>query len=145
MGIRKQEFYEGAAIHMLVPSSNDVRLRYEPPFFVVNNRIRLYLKYSTGVRSPWGFTFAAEEQVLLHNVDYGKETLVGLICGGDGVAAITCIDYRGIAQPRRAAIRVSCHRKHGEHYEVKGPDGVLDRKVPPSAWRRLADDIEVSS
>ena len=140
MGTKKHEFYEGAALHMMVRAGTDVMLSFDAPFFLLNKSARLYLKYSTRVRSPWGFTFTAEEQVLLHNVEYGPETVIGLICGSDGVAALSCVDYRGIAQPSRSAIHVACYRLHGEHYEICGPDGVLPRKVPPSAWRKIIDD-----
>lgn len=141
MGIKKQEFYEGAALHMLLRGVGTKAVRYEPPFFRFNEVIRVYLKYSTRVRSPWGFTFTSEEQMLLHNAEFGRETIVGLICGADGVAAISLDDYRSIASPRKSAIHVACYRLHGEYYEVNGPDGPLARKVPPSAWQRLLNEV----
>lgn len=137
MPIAKQEFYEGAALHILARSAGFKSLQYDAPFFVVDGRVRLYLKYSTRVRSPWGFTFNVPEQELLNDLQYGAETVIGLVCGGDGVAAVGCDDYRSIAAPRKGALRVACFRLHGEHYEVKGPDGTLPRKIPPSAWSRL--------
>jgi len=137
MGIKKQEFYEGAALHILARSGEAVRFRYAPPFFELNGEILLYLKYSTGIRSPWGFTFTADEQVLLHETASERAVLLGLICGSDGVAAINLEDLRSIAAPRKAAVRVSCYRSHGEHYEVNGPDGRLANKVPPSDWQRI--------
>lgn len=137
MAIKKQEFYEGAALHTLLRAREPNTIRYESPFFLLNDKFRVYLKYSTRVRSPWGFTFAADEQVLLHNLEYGAETIVGLICGGDGIAAISSSDYRSIAAPRQSAIHVACYRRHGEHYEVNGPDGSLPRKIAPSVWQRL--------
>lgn len=139
MGIKKQEFYEGAALHMLVRAGNIINARYDAPFFVLNNRLLVYLKYSTQVRSPWGFTFMPEEQSLLASQALQHEIVIGLICGSDGVVGITYDAYRTVANPRRGALRVACYRNHGEHYEVNGPDGRLETKVPPSAWRRILE------
>jgi site-specific DNA-cytosine methylase len=55
--IRKQEFYEGAALHLAARTGRVRSLRYEQPFFRFNETLAVMLKYSTGVRSPWAFTF----------------------------------------------------------------------------------------
>jgi hypothetical protein len=139
MPIRKQEFYEGAALHVLARSGAITSIRYEPPLFVLNDRLLVHLKYSTRGRSPWGFTFMPEEQVLLENRAAQSEIVIGLICGADGIAAFSYRDYRSVAAPRDGAIHIACYRDHGEHYEVNGPDGTLDGKVAPSDWRRILE------
>jgi hypothetical protein len=55
MAIKKQEFYEGAALYLLARSGLVTGIRVEPPFFVLNNSVSVLLKYTTGKRSPWGF------------------------------------------------------------------------------------------
>lgn len=55
MGIQKQEFYEGAAMHRLVRASAGVRISYLAPFFILDDRLQIHLKYSARARSPWGF------------------------------------------------------------------------------------------
>jgi hypothetical protein len=65
MAIRKQEFYEGAALHLLARNGSIRSIRYNPPLFLVNDEVFLLLKYSTKGRSPWGFTFTTDEQRLL--------------------------------------------------------------------------------
>lgn len=140
MAIKKQEFYEGAALHLLARSGRITEIRYEPPLFVVNNRFQILLKYSTKGRSPWGFTFTPDEQSLLRSKASKLDTVIGLICGADGVAVVTLDAYREIAAFKTSAIHVACYRGHGEHYEVAGPNGTLDRKVPPSLWQRLLGD-----
>jgi len=65
MAIKKQEFYEGAALHLLARNGGIAGIRYESPFFVLNDDPWVLLKYSTRGRSPWGFTFMPDEQVLL--------------------------------------------------------------------------------
>ena len=139
MAIKKQEFYEGAALHLLARTGGITSIRYEAPFFRLNNQLLVYLKYSTRGRSPWGFTFMPDEQVLLQNRAPGSEIVIGLICGADGVAALTYDAYRRVAAHRTSALHIACYRQHGEHYEVNGPDGKLDRKVAPSNWQRILE------
>lgn len=139
MGIAKQAFYEGAALHQLARASQLTSLKYNAPFFVLNGDLLAYLKYSTKIRSPWGFTFTEEEQKVLHRQGTKSRIAIGLVCGGDGIAAIGYEDFAGIAVQKNAAIHVACYRKHKEHYEVSGPDGVVSRKIAPSDWLKLLD------
>ena len=39
MTIKKQEFYEGAALHILACTGEITAIRYEAPFFLLNNRL----------------------------------------------------------------------------------------------------------
>ena len=139
MAIKKQEFYEGAALHLLARTGRITSIRYETPFFLLNNQWSVYLKYSTRGRSPWGFTFMPHEQTLLQKRVSELEIVIGLICGADGVAALTYEAYLTVAAPRNSALHISCFRQHGEHYEVKGPDGSLEKKVAPSNWQNILE------
>jgi hypothetical protein len=139
MAIKKQEFYEGAALHLLARTGGITSIRYESPFFLLNKNLQVYLKYSTKGRSPWGFTFTPDEQTLLRGKASQFKTVIALICGADGVAAFTYEAYLGIAAPRNSAVHIACYRKHGEYYDVNGPDGRLDGKVSPSNWRRILE------
>lgn len=139
MALKKQEFYEGAALHLLARSGRLSSVRYATPFFLFNDELAVLLKYSTKGRSPWGFTFTPEEQLLLQGNALKAKTAIGLVCGADGVVGISYAEYARIAVPRKTALRVSCYRDHGEHYKISGPDGVLDRKVAPSNWQRIFD------
>ena len=134
MALKKQEFYEGAALHLLVRSGRLVGLRYEDPFFVVNGRVACYLKYCTRNRSPWAFTFTPAEQAMLDASPTDPPIVLGLVCGADGVAAVSYQAYRDIAVPSKVSIRVACHRQHREHYGVSGPDGCLSEKIAPADW-----------
>ncbi len=139
MAITKQEFYEGAALHRLVRNGRITSIRYEPPLFVVNNRLLVHLKYSTRGRSPWGFTFMPDEQVLLQQRAAKSSIVIGLVCGADGIAAFPYEAYRSVAATRESAVHIACYRQHGQHYEVNGPDGRLDGKVAPSSWQRILE------
>ena len=139
MPIRKQEFYEGAALHLLARTGKVTSIRYEAPFFHLNDRLSVLLKYSTRVRSPWGFTFTPDEQILLHNKAAELEIVLGLICGADGIVAFAYEDYVRVAARRSSAVHIACYRDHHEHYKVSGPDGILEDKVAPSDWRRILE------
>lgn len=139
MAIKKQEFYEGAALHLLARTGVIANLQYETPFFIINDQLLALLKYSTRGRSPWGFTFTMDEQVILQKMASNSKIVIGLICGADGVAAINYDAYLTVAAPRKTAIHISCFRQHGKYYEVNGPDGRLDGKVAPSSWQRILE------
>ena len=102
MGIKKQEFYEGAALHRLVRSGQIARIQYEAPFFSLNDKLSILLKYTTKGRSPWGFTFTIDEQASLKSLSSKRETVIALVCGADGVAAFSYGDYLTIASPKMA-------------------------------------------
>lgn len=139
MAIKKQEFYEGAAIYLLARAGGIEGIAYEAPFFVINGRMLVYLKYSTKGRSPWSFSFSAEEQAGLLRKSGRREIMLGLVCGSDGIAAFSYGAFRSVAAPRDSSVHIACFRRHGEHYEVKGPDGALDGKIAPSGWQKILD------
>ena len=139
MAIKKQEFYEGAALHLLARSGKVTAIEFDPPFFLINRQKLIHLKYSTRNRSPWAFTFMPDEQLLLENLHKKHPIHIGLICGFDGIASCDYDSYRTIAAPRDRSLHLSCYRDHHQHYEICGPDGDLPRKVSPSAWQRILD------
>src|SRR4051812_24343740 len=112
MAIKKQEFYEGAAIHLLAKAGNISSIRYESPFFVFNDGILVLLKYSTKGRSPWGFTFTPAEQDLLHKNSFPLKLVIAFVCGAGGVAALNYDSFVKVAAPRSSAIHFSCYRSH---------------------------------
>lgn len=137
MAIGKKEFYEGAALYLLVRSGVVETLKYVPPFIEINGDVLTYLKYTTKAHSPWAFTFSEDEQTLLANTGKKKRIVLGLICGGDGVAALTYERFRTIAGSENASVHIACYRKHKEHYEVRGPAATLSGKVAPSSWYEI--------
>ena len=138
MAIRKDEFYEGAAIVQLLKQGGTQRIGYVPPFYVLNDSLKVYFKYNTKVRSPWGFAYTPQEQRALTSSSRSSTIVVAMVCGSDGVVAVPYTQLVNIAKPRDSAIKVSCFRLHGSHYEVRGPDGILDQKIPPLDWKRIA-------
>jgi hypothetical protein len=139
MAIKKQAFYEGAALHIVARAGGVTNIKYDAPFFLLNDRLLVFLKYCTKGRSPWGFTFTPSEQIILAERNAKSEIIIGLVCGADGVAAISYNSYLKLAQPQASALHIACYRQHNEHYEIKGPSGVLSNKVLPSRWQRILE------
>ncbi|HVT82315.1 MAG TPA: hypothetical protein VHM90_16855 [Phycisphaerae bacterium] len=122
MPIRKQEFYEGAALHQLARSGAITSIQLEPPFFLINDYLSVCMKYCTRGRTPWGFTVLPDELSLFQVRAAASELLLALICGSDGIAVIGFSDYLGIAGRRTSAVHISCSRPFGHHYAVSGPE-----------------------
>jgi hypothetical protein len=139
MAIKKQEFYEGAALHLLARTNAITGIRYEAPFFLINNKVLVRLKYSTKGRSPWGFTFTSDEQAVLRSGGAGARLVIALVSGADGVAALSYLDYQSVAALRKGTVHIACYRKHRQHYEVNGPDGCVVGKVAPVRWQRILE------
>ncbi len=140
MAIQKQEFYEGAALHLIARTGQVASIRYDAPFFLFNDRLSVLLKYNTRGRSPWGFTFTPDEQIFLEERASKFKTAIALVCGADGVAAFSYESYTSVASRRQGTIHIACYRDYGEHYEVNGPDGTLNKKIAPSNWQRILDN-----
>src|SRR5687767_5341427 len=109
MAIKKQEFYEGAALHLLARTGGITSIRYDAPFFLLNGDLLVHLKYSTKGRSPWGFTFTADEQVILQRTATQSRIVIALVCGADGVAAFKYDEFIRVAAPRPSSIHLACY------------------------------------
>jgi len=141
MALKKQEFYEGAALHVIARTGAVRGIEYDPPFFLFNDRLYVLFKYCARTRSPWGFTFTPDEQVTIHERAVKSDTVIALICGSDGVAALSYASFLPIGRPRQTAIHISCCRRHGEYYGLSGPDGTLSKKVSPSTWQNIFEQV----
>jgi len=137
MSIRKQDFYEGAAIYQLVRTGTVTSIGFESPFFLLNNCLKVHLKHCTKKRSPWSFTFTQDEQLRLQSASTLNRMVIGLICGDDGIATLSYEDFTRIVFGKDASVRVACSRNHNEHYSIHGPSGEVDGKVAPSSWLRI--------
>lgn len=133
----RSEYYHGAAIiHLL----EDKRCRAVRKFgslgYVVNEETVFFLKYTTKVRSPWGFYF--NQQDLDRCFQMTKEykcVVLGLICGGDGICSLNWSEVQKLLNGNPG--RIVARRKHNESYAVRGTVEELKRKVPLSRWPAL--------
>jgi hypothetical protein len=134
--LEKQEFYWGAAIVHLLEDPRCVGVAKRENGYVVNATRFIVLKYSTKSRTPWRFSFGADEIKRLVEASSRYESLViGLVCGGDGVCAITWKQAAEILgkEPGWISVRRNFH----ERYAVTGSAGELPGKVPLRDWPAL--------
>ncbi len=128
--IRELERYHGAALARLVRSEDGaaVTLCLHEDYrsvYTLDNRVALYMKYSTSRLSPWTFGFKVEHQEEIAGLrDEFDETFVTLICGTDGIACLSGSEYQRVLDddPRNGEwIRVA--RSARQKYAVSGSDG----------------------
>jgi hypothetical protein len=140
--IDKTDYYHGAAlVHLL----NDDRclslLKRESLGYVVNADIFVLLKYTSKARTPWSFTFDLEDIERCYRMaEEYKKVVLGLICGGDGVCALSW--EKGSDLLGNNAGRIAVARKHNHSYSVWGTAGELKRKVSVSSWPRVLFEVE---
>ncbi|MBX3048887.1 MAG: hypothetical protein KIT46_01135 [Anaerolineales bacterium] len=135
--IDKFEYYHGAALVRVVddPRCYSIKKRGQQGY-LVNDAIFVFLKYSTKSRSPWEFSFDAED--VLHNnlmqEEYG-EAFLGLICGGDGICGLGWSEAKELLGGQ--AGRIAAGRKHNRSYSVWGTTGEWKRKISLRRWPAL--------
>jgi hypothetical protein len=131
--IDKQEFYHGAAIVRLLESPHCQRVRKHDPGYTVNDHTFIFLKYSSKSRSPWRFSFSRDEAERLNFLTSSyRKIVVALICGGDGICAITWPEAADLLG--NEAGWISARRNFNEQYGVAGPRGKLENKVSLRQW-----------
>lgn len=138
--------YYGAVISTILDlSENEVCIKKVPEacagFYLINDTLPVYIKYSTSRRGPWAFNFQEThqeyQQFLYRKYD---ECIVAFVCGKDGIAALTHESFRIVLDDFfDHQESVTIRRKHNEMYRVRGKDGVLERRVSRSS---LEDILE---
>lgn len=131
--IDKQEFYHGAAVMRIL---DDKRCRNITKYdfgYLVNDNVFVFMKYSAKSRSPWGFSFSEHEIVRINSVpSCVTKIVIALICGGDGICAISFQYLEKISGGKSG--RISAKRAFGEQYKVSGPVATLKGKIPLNQW-----------
>jgi hypothetical protein len=147
--IRQVEQYHGAALARLVRAEESpaIRLRVHGEFrsaYMLDERVALYVKYSTSRLSPWtfGFKIAHQEEItaLRNELD---EAFVTLVCGDDGIACLSGSEYQRVLDddPRIGEwIRVA--RSPRQKYAVSGSDGervcrIGDNEYPAKVYAAI--------
>lgn len=134
--LEKQEFYWGAAIIRLLDDPRCASLSKDECGYLVNSMQLIVLKYSTKSRTPWRFTFGGDEIIRLADAsDRYKSVVIGLICGGDGVCAITW--KQAVTLLGGEPGWISARRNFHERYGVAGPKGELEGKISIRDWPAL--------
>lgn len=93
--------------------------------YTVNDRVALYVKYSTSRLSPWTFGFKVEYQDEIRQLrDEFADTFVTLVCGVDGIACLSGAEYqRVLDDDPRSGEWIKVSRGPRQKYAVSGSDG----------------------
>jgi hypothetical protein len=139
--IDKLHYYHGAAIVSLLEENEDISVKKKGVLgYVINNRVFVFLKYTTKARSPWRFSFDQEDiDRCLKMASEHTEIVLGLICGGDGICALKWEEVESLLDTKPGWI--SAKRKHNESYGVAGSISKLKGKIPVGKWTNLISGI----
>lgn len=135
--IYKYEFFHGSVLARLITNTRkDIAIRSHNTknngvAYILNNKVVLYVKYSTNRLSPWTFTFREEHQDDINSLknEFGN-FFIALVCNDDGVV---CLDYRELKNilddyhDPTEWLRIS--RRKREKYSVSGSNGKLKTKI----------------
>ena len=137
----KANYYHGAAIARLLEDENSFSVRKKGLLgYVVNEKVFVFLKYTTKARTPWRFTFDQEDVDRCFSMSLNHEAVIsGLICGGDGVCALKWQEVKLLLDGKPGWICIK--RNHNERYGVTGSADELDRKVAVGRWPTLISEI----
>lgn len=135
MPLNEYEFFNGVVLNRLVRKGKPIKIDVFPTSgnnsFMINDKVGLYLKFSTKKISPWRFSFTKEHQEEMKIMrDLLENIYLILICGRDGIA---CIEYEELKQILDEYYEdvewVSASRLKREQYTIKGSNGKLDFKI----------------
>lgn len=133
--IKEFEFYHGAALARLIHATQPVSVEIYPTksnsSYVVNNRIGVFIKYSSKRMSPWRFSFHKEHQdEILEMKNKLDEVFVVLVCQDDGIATLNFDELKHVLNDDHEQTEwISASRKPREKYTIKGSDGKLKCKI----------------
>lgn len=131
--LEKQDFYWGAALVRLLDDSRCTSLTKRETGYVVNGDAFIALKYTTKSRTPWRFTFGEDEfGRLIGAAGCYRSAVIALVCGGDGICAISWTEIDSILGHQSGWVSVK--RDFHKQYGVAGSKASLDRKISVRDW-----------
>jgi len=131
--IDRLEFYHGAAIVRLIEDPRCSSVGKRDFGYSVNGDRFVLVKYTKKAHSPWRFSISLAD---IERLDAFSKTsaacLLALVCGGDGVCAVSWNAARTLIGSETGWL--SAKRLHNESYAVSGPLGDLPKKVALNQW-----------
>jgi hypothetical protein len=134
--IKEFEFFHGVVFARILHGMQRlVSIRaFEPSSnasYVLDDKIGIYIKYSSKRITPWRFTFSKDHGSEIESLKAGvPRVFILLVCNDDGVV---CLSYQELKQilndPGDRFQWVSATRHKREMYSVRGSDGSLEFKV----------------
>lgn len=112
-------------------------------FYLVEDKMPIYIKFSRSRRGPWTFNFHHEHQLQYSKLvsTYG-DCITAFVCGKDGIAALSHVQLREILDDQfDQQESVSIRRKLKRMYSVNGTNGKLSQKVSRDSLLTLASQM----
>lgn len=148
--IREFEFFHGLVFARIIHGTNrQVSIKPFPSAsnssYIINDKIGIYIKYSSKRMTPWRFSFKKEHQDEIELMKQGlKEVFLLLVCNDDGVVCLNYSEVKQILNDQHGVIEwISATRHKREMYEVKGSDGELGFKIAPNDFPEKIFDVSV--
>ena len=141
MAFSDKEFFIGAMFWRMVRNVEQplvVEATAEHSDVVFVNQHPLYIKIARQRKSPWQFTFSAENLKCISMLQKNRDNcIVALICGHDGDVCLNQEQFSSVVNLQSCCaewIRIS--REQGKQYSVSGSLGKLTGKIPINSLSR---------
>jgi hypothetical protein len=134
--IKEFQFYHGAIFaKILHGTKQSISIQSFPTHdnasYVINNKVGIYIKYSTKRLSPWRFSFIKRHQDEIQDLKnkIGNVFLL-LVCFDDGIVTLSYKELKKILDKKHEDVEwISASRNKRKMYTVKGSDGKLNFKI----------------
>ncbi|MFZ2152328.1 MAG: hypothetical protein WAV09_04440, partial [Minisyncoccia bacterium] len=134
--IKAFEFYHGLVFaRILHATQKSILIKPFPSSdnasYVLNDKVGIYIKYSTKRLSPWRFSFQKRHQdEILDMKNKVGEVFLLLVCNDNGIVAISFDELKQILNETHEQVEwISAARGKREMFSVKGSDGELEFKI----------------
>ena len=107
-------------------------------FYIVNDQIPIFVKYSSSPGKLWTFSFSHQQQVIQRELYHHKGfCITAFVCGADGIAALRYNELRRVLDDYFEPVENVIIRREPNHsYDVRGHDGHLTERVPRNSLDR---------
>lgn len=145
--IRQVERYHGAVLARLVRRhlSESISIRVHGSGrsgYVLDDRVGLYVKYSTNRLTPWLFSFSSEHQGEIANLKSECTTFfIALVCGEDGIACLNRFEYLRLLDDENPSVGwIRASRRSREKYLLTGSDAKQELRVGDNEFPSKVSD-----
>lgn len=134
--IKEFEFYHGLVFaRILHATQKPISIKTFPSpdnaSYVLNDKVGIYIKYSTKRLSPWRFSFQKRHQDEISEMKNNiGEVFLLLVCNDNGIVALSFEELKQILNETHEQVEwISAARGKREMFAVKGSDGKLEFKI----------------
>jgi hypothetical protein len=130
-------FFHGSALSRIIKERKCIieRLKNNQSSYLIDDRVCLYIKYSSKRTTPWRFSIHKSHihEITLLAKQY-SELYIVLVCYYDGIVCLTFNEFKEIIESNsdNHPKWVKAQRKIREKYCITGSDGKLKNKIADS-------------